>query len=217
MSLIEEGASKQVRMAHLAVVGSHSVNGVAALHTRAAARATLFRDFFELWPEQFNNKTNGITPRRWLCRRNPRLSALITEAIGDGLGHATWTSCAGSSRWPTTPASGEAWREVKRREQGDAGRASSAATTASTVDPTRSSTCQVKRIHEYKRQLLNVLHVIALYLRHQGRPDHGPSCRAPVIFGGKAAPGYAMAKLDHQAHQRGGGRGQRRPGRAQTA
>ncbi|MGY6213604.1 glycogen/starch/alpha-glucan phosphorylase [Methylolobus aquaticus] len=192
MSLIEEGYQKQVRMAYLAIVGSYSVNGVAELHSNLLMQG-LFRDFYELWPERFNNKTNGITPRRWLASCNPGLNALITEAIGD-----SWVTDLGQlSRlrdFAGDRAFRERWRKVKqenkdrlidfkRRELG------------LEVDRFAMFDVQVKRIHEYKRQLLNILHVIHLYDRIK-RGDAGgdwtPRC---VIFGGKAAPGYAMAKL----------------------
>jgi glycogen phosphorylase len=196
MSIIEEGGEKRVRMAHLAIVGSHSVNGVAALHTEILKRA-LFRDFFELWPERFNNKTNGITQRRWLKKANPGLSALISQAIGERwvtdlyelrglLGHVEDAGFL------------ESWRAVKRaNKEALAGVISEQYAHRGlrlTVDPASMFDCQVKRIHEYKRQLLNLLHAITLYnrVRDDPRGDHVPRT---VLFGGKAAPGYLMAKL----------------------
>jgi glycogen phosphorylase len=196
MSIIEEDGEKRVRMAHLAIVGSHSVNGVAALHTEILKR-DVFRDFYELWPERFNNKTNGITPRRWLKKANPRLSSLITEAIGD-----KWvTDLAELKR--LIPLAGDAgfldrWRTVKRTNKERLVRiiADQYARrgTPLQVDPDAMFDCQVKRIHEYKRQLLNVLHVVSLYNRIKDDPrgDHVPRV---VIFAGKAAPGYLTAKL----------------------
>ncbi len=179
-------------MAHLAIVGSHSVNGVSALHSEIL-KTELFRDFYELWPERFNNKTNGITPRRWLRLCNPGLSGLITERIGDGLGARTWTSCGAWSRWPRTPRFRESWREVKLANKQRLAECIRSLT-GITVDPRSLFDCQVKRIHEYKRQLLNVLHVLALYNRLKADPGTEIVPRT-VIFAGKAAPGYAMAKL----------------------
>jgi starch phosphorylase len=191
MSLIEEGDEKRVRMAALAIVGSHSVNGVSALHT-AILKREIFRDFCEMWPERFNNKTNGITPRRWLKLCNPGLSGLVTDSIGDG-----WvTDLEQLARLAPLAADAglrERWRAVKlENKRRLAGLISGA--NGITVDPASLFDCHVKRIHEYKRQLLNALHVITLYNRiRQGRAtDHMPRT---VIFAGKAAPGYTMAKL----------------------
>jgi starch phosphorylase len=196
MSLVEEGDERRVRMAHLAIVGSHSVNGVAELHSDILKKS-LFRDFHDLWPEKFNNKTNGVTPRRWLLKCNPDLSRVITEAVGDG--------------WPRDlsqltrlvpladdAAFRDAWRAAKRRQKEQlAGiiRTEYAARGAPLVVNVDSLfDVQVKRIHEYKRQLLNVLHVVTLYNRIK---DGAAGARVPrtVIFGGKAAPGYLIAKL----------------------
>jgi glycogen phosphorylase len=196
MSIIEEDGEKRVRMAHLAIVGSHSVNGVAALHTDILKRE-LFRDFYELWPKRFNNKTNGITPRRWLKKANPRLSALITEAIGE-----KWVTDLDELRRLTPLAGdaafGEKWRAVKRANKDRLVRiiADQYARrgTPLAVDPDAMFDCQVKRIHEYKRQLLNLLHVIALYNRIKDDPRGGHVPRA-VMFAGKAAPAYRTAKL----------------------
>jgi glycogen phosphorylase len=196
MSIIEEGDEKRVRMAHLAIVGSHSVNGVAALHTEILKRA-LFKDFFELWPEKFNNKTNGITQRRWLKKANPGLSALISEAIGE-----KWVTDLYELQRLLDHALDagflESWRAVKRANKETLARVISEQYRHRglrlTVDPASMFDCQVKRIHEYKRQLLNVLHVITRYNRilDDPRGDHVPRV---VMFGGKAAPGYPMAKL----------------------
>jgi starch phosphorylase len=190
MSLVEEGPVRHVRMANLAVVGSHSVNGVAGLHTELL-KTDLFRDFNELWPERFNNKTNGVTPRRWLVQANPELARMITEVIGPG-----WETDLRELRRLEPLAEDEAFRrrfrEVKRankerlaeivlRENGI------------TVDPGSIFDVQVKRLHEYKRQLLNVLHIVAQYLRMKADPSYAPVPRT-YIFGAKAAPGYAMAK-----------------------
>ncbi len=182
--------SGQIRMAHLAIVGSHSVNGVARLHTEILTRRT-FADFHTHFPGRFNNKTNGITPRRWLLKCNPGLARLVTEAIGEG-----WLRDLEELRalraFADDAAYRERWSAVKRqnkaalcqwvrRSQG------------LDLDPDALFDCQVKRIHEYKRQLLNALHVIALHQRiREGAEDGVPRV---VIFAGKAAPGYAMAKL----------------------
>jgi starch phosphorylase len=191
MSLFEEEGEKKLRMSHLAVVGSHSLNGVSALHTQIL-KERLFRDFFELWPRRFNNKTNGITQRRWLKLCNPGLSALITEHIGSG-----WiTDLEQLIKLVPLAESSEfrrAWREVKMRNKEALSRTIHRLTGIA-VDPASLFDCQVKRIHEYKRQLLNVLHVLHLFRRLKTDPN----CRIlprTVIFAGKAAPGYAMAKL----------------------
>jgi len=190
MSIIEEGHQQQVRMAYLAVVASHSVNGVAELHSQLLQQH-LFRDFYELWPEKFNNKTNGVTPRRWLASSNPALCALMDEAIGGG-----WLTDLAQLR-KLEPFADDAafrarWYEVKQANkqrlaalvQRDCG---------VEFDPAALFDVQVKRIHEYKRQLLNVLHVIHLYDRIKRGDTAGwtPRC---VLIGGKAAPGYMMAK-----------------------
>jgi starch phosphorylase len=190
MSIIEEGDPQQVRMAWLAIVGSFSVNGVAALHSQLL-RDGLFRDFYALWPEKFNNKTNGVTPRRWLAHANPGLAALISSRIGEG-----WvTDLAQLERLkPLADDAGfqAAWRAVRHANKARLAELVKAECQI-TFDPAALFDVQVKRIHEYKRQLLNVLHVIHLYLRiKQGRTDNWANrC---VLIGGKAAPGYAMAK-----------------------
>ncbi len=189
MSLIEEGDQKHVRMAYLVIVGSFSVNGVARLHTELLKEG-LFRDFHELWPGKFNNKTNGITPRRWLAWCNPDLSDLISDAIGDG-----WVTdiqkLRGLSEFADNPEFQERWRKVKLKnkqrlleyKKSELG---------ITFDANAMFDVQVKRIHEYKRQLLNVLHVIHLYDRiKRGDVSDFPRC---VLIGGKAAPGYWLAK-----------------------
>ena len=190
MSLIEEGPVKQVRMANLAVVGSHSVNGVAALHTDLL-KSELFKDFYRLWPEKFNNKTNGVTPRRWILTANPLLSRTITECIGPG-----WETDGDELRRLVPLAEDAGFRrqireikrankeklaEIIRRENGI------------TLDLDSIFDVQVKRIHEYKRQLLNLLQIVAQYLRMKADPTYAPLPRT-YIFGGKAAPGYVMAK-----------------------
>jgi starch phosphorylase len=190
LSLIEEGPVQMVRMAHLAVLGGHSVNGVAELHT-ALLKRDLFPEFNELFPGRFNNKTNGITPRRWLANCNPGLAALITEAIGPG-----WITDLGQlselARHADDPAFRERWRKIKRTNK-ERLLSYKQAEVDLTINPEALFDTQVKRIHEYKRQLLNVLHVIHLYdrIKRGDTADWTPRC---VIFGGKAAPGYVMAK-----------------------
>jgi glycogen phosphorylase len=190
MSLIEEGPVRQVRMANLAVVGSHSVNGVAALHTELL-KADLFRDFHQLWPERFNNKTNGVTPRRWLVQANPDLAHMITEVIGPG-----WETDLEQLRRLEPLADDEAFRrrfrEVKRANKEKLAEIVQRENQM-TLDVASIFDVQVKRLHEYKRQLLDVLHIVALYLRVKADPSYAPVPRT-FLFGGKAAPGYAMAK-----------------------
>ncbi len=190
LSVIEEGPEKRVRMANLAIVGSHAINGVSALHSDILKQRT-FREFYELFPERFSNKTNGITPRRWLRKANPGLAGLITKAIGDG-----WVTDLDQLE-KLVPLADDAefrsaWARVKRDNKGRLAHVIEAekgvrVATDSLFD------CQVKRIHEYKRQLLNVLRVIARYNRIKDRPTD-PVTPRTVIFGGKAAPGYFMAK-----------------------
>ena len=196
MSLIDEAGGRRVRMASLAIVGSHSVNGVAELHTEILERE-VFRDFHEMWPDRFNNKTNGITPRRWLLKSNPPLARLITETIGAG-----WVTnleeLRGLAAHASDAALGLAWRKAKRENKLRLAetivRQYEHRGMALTVNPDSLFDVQVKRIHEYKRQLLNVLHVITLYNRL--RDGHGSRIvPRTVIFGGKAAPSYWMAKL----------------------
>src|SRR5215470_7198867 len=196
MSIIEEGYEKRVRMAHLCIVGSHSVNGVAALHTEIL-RDEVFRDFSELWPEKFNNKTNGITQRRWLKKANPPLSNLITEAIGD-----KWVTdlyqLKNLTRYAGDAAFRDRWQAVKRANKerliGIIKAQSARRGQDISITPDSLFACQVKHIPEYKRQLLNVLHVITLYNRIKDNPN-GQFTPRTVLFGGKAAPGYYMAKL----------------------
>ncbi|GFO61544.1 alpha-1,4 glucan phosphorylase [Geomonas silvestris] len=191
MSLVEEGPVPQIRMAYLAIVGSFSVNGVAALHSQLLAQG-LFRDFYELWPHKFNNKTNGVTPRRWLGWCNPELTRLISEKIGEGfIAHLERIQ-------EILNFSGDAdfrahWHEVKQMNK--ARLAELVQEKCGVEFPIVSLfDVQVKRIHEYKRQLLNVLHVIHLYDRIK-RGDTADWTDRCVLIGGKAAPGYYMAKL----------------------
>ncbi len=191
MSLIEEGPVPHVRMAYLAIVGSFSVNGVAALHTRLLVSG-LFNDFAQLSPEKFNNKTNGVTPRRWLSHSNRPLNQLISGKLGkDWL--SQFSSISGLSKFADDEVFQQQWREAKfQNKQRLVSLISERC--GIDVDPNMMFDVQVKRIHEYKRQLLNVLHVIHLYQRIRSGDVEGlvPRC---VIFGGKAAPGYHMAKL----------------------
>jgi len=191
MSLISEAGEKSVRMAHLACVGSHAVNGVAALHTRLLT-ANIMHDFYEFTPEKFSNKTNGVTPRRWMAVSNPRLSALITEKIGDG-----WITDLDKLRQLEAFVDDEKfisrWYQVKldnKKQQA----AYALEHTGVEVNPESLFDVQVKRMHEYKRQFLNVLHIITLYNRIKQNPDIDIVNRT-FVFGGKAAPGYLMAKL----------------------
>ncbi|NWG86653.1 MAG: glycogen/starch/alpha-glucan phosphorylase [Hydrogenophilaceae bacterium] len=191
LSLINEHGERYVRMAHLACVGSHAINGVAALHTELLKQDVL-ADFYQLWPEKFNNKTNGVTPRRWLTLANPRLSGLISQAIGDD-----WVRDLDQLRqlepYVDDAAFRTDWRFIKRANKEDfAGFLRRR--TGVLIDPQSLFDVQVKRIHEYKRQHLNVLHIIALYHRLKVNPTLEVVPRT-FIFGGKAAPGYHMAKL----------------------
>jgi glycogen phosphorylase len=190
MSIIEEGGAKQVRMAHLAIVGSHSVKGVSALHSQLV-QTTLAPDFHRLWPERFNNKTNGVTPRRWLMQANPLLANLITRTIGDG-----WITDLDRLRelepWANDAAFRDAFVAIKRANKTRMARVI-AETTGVIVNPGSLFDVHVKRIHEYKRQLLNVMHIVHQYLRliRDGVP---PAAPRTYIFAGKAAPGYWAAK-----------------------
>lgn len=190
MSLIEEGHEPMIRMAYLAIAGSFSVNGVAALHSELI-KTGLFRDFYELWPEKFNNKTNGVTQRRWLAACNPRLASLITEVIGDD-----WVTDLGKleklNDFATDPNFQDAWRRVKLANKVRLAREVSARCSVE-LDCSMLFDVQVKRIHEYKRQLLNLLHAIHLYDRIC-RGDTGDMVPRAIIIGGKAAPGYEIAK-----------------------
>jgi starch phosphorylase len=191
MSIIEEGDPKQVRMAYLSIVGSHSVNGVAALHSDLVKRS-LVPDFYELWPKKFNNKTNGVTQRRWLLKSNPDLSALITRVIGDG-----WVTDLDKLKellpYSEDEALQEAFLAIKRSNKERLAKVI-ADTARIGVDAATLFDIQIKRIHEYKRQLLNVLHIIHQYLTAvEGHKDL--TVPKTYIFSGKAAPGYSMAKL----------------------
>jgi starch phosphorylase len=191
MSLIEEGPERNVRMANLAIVGSHSTNGVAAIHS-GLLRATTVRDLAEMYPERFNNKTNGVTPRRWLLLANPPLAATITEVIGDG-----WiTDLAQLSklkRYADDHGFRDAFLQAKRKSKAQFANWLKV-TTQQAVDPDTIIDCQVKRIHEYKRQLLNALRIVVLYNRQKENPNLEMAPRT-FLFAGKAAPAYRLAKL----------------------
>jgi len=190
MSIIEEGPVPQVRMAYLAMVGSFSVNGVAALHSRLLTEG-LFSDFFALWPEKFNNKTNGVTPRRWLAWCNRGLSRLISETVGEGW-VADLSRLAELAPLADDPAFRIRWRAVKLENKRRLAQLVEA-DCGVLFNPAALFDVQVKRIHEYKRQLLNLLHVIHLYDRLKQGDDVDWTSRC-VLIGGKAAPGYVMAK-----------------------
>ncbi|WP_300335928.1 glycogen/starch/alpha-glucan phosphorylase [Accumulibacter sp.] len=191
MSLFDEDGARYVRMAHLAVAGSFAVNGVAALHTELL-KSDVLADFYDLWPEKFRNKTNGVTPRRFVLLANPAMSKLIDDSIGRG-----WVTDMSRLRelepYAEDPAFREAWRAIKRGNKENLVRTIKRFAHVD-VDPASMFDVQVKRIHEYKRQHLNLLHVIWLYKRLKDNP-HLEMAPRTVIFGGKAAPGYRMAKL----------------------
>jgi starch phosphorylase len=191
VSLIEEGAFQQVRMAHLAIVGTHSTNGVSEIHTQLL-RTHVVPDFAELFPERFNNKTNGVTPRRWLQVANPELAGLVSDAIGPA-----WVTDLDALQGLRPLADDAPFRERFRRAKRDAKVRFAnwlRDTAGRTVDPDAIFDCQVKRIHEYKRQLLNLLHVVVLYNRLRDNPKLDLPPRV-VFFAGKAAPAYHLAKL----------------------
>ena len=191
VSLIEEGAPKKVRMAHLAIVGSHSTNGVAAIHSELL-KETVVPDFAALFPERFNNKTNGVTQRRFLLLANPPLAQAITGAIGDG-----WIADLSQLEKLKPLAGDKSFRDTVRQAKHEAkmrfaGWLKSA--TGQIVDPESIFDTQIKRIHEYKRQLLNALHIVVLYNRLRENPTLAGPPRT-FFFGGKAAPAYHFAKL----------------------
>jgi len=190
LSLIEESTPKQVRMVHVAIVGSHAVNGVSALHTELL-KTSLVPDFYQLWPERFSNKTNGVTPRRWLLKANPPLAELLCATIGDG-----WITDLEQLRKLESWADDAGFRtEVRRIKRAHKARLARLMRDQLRVnaDPDSLFDMQVKRMHLYKRQLLNVLHIIHDYLAliDEGRPPAGPRT---YVFAGKAAPGYWAAK-----------------------
>ncbi len=191
LSLFDESGERYVRMAHLACVGSHAINGVAVLHTELL-KSDVLRDFYELWPDKFFNVTNGVTPRRFMLLANPQLSELITSRLGDD-----WVRNLHQLKQLEPLADDEhfrqRWREIKQSVKHDLS-AHIADKTGIVVDPNSLFDVQVKRIHEYKRQPLNVLNIITLYNRIKQNPAADITPRT-FIFGGKAAPGYFMAKL----------------------
>ncbi len=192
VSLIDEDHGRRVRMSHLAIVGSHKVNGVAKLHSHLM-QTTIFRDFAMIYPDRFINITNGVTPRRWLNQSNRGLSGLITEAIGPG-----WISQLDQLRKLEPLAGDAAFRQrFSQVKLGNKQRwaASLRVTQQEAVDPASLFDVQIKRIHEYKRQFLNVLHVVTRYNRLRSDPAAAALPARTVIIGGKAAPGYRMAKL----------------------
>ena len=191
MSLVEAGPERRIRMANLAIVGSHSTNGVAAIHSRLLRTMTV-KDLAEMFPDRFNNKTNGVTPRRWLLLANPSLAATITEAVGDG-----WTTDLGQLSKLKPLADDKAFCGELRKANRDAKSHFSdwlKSTTGQIVDPETIFDCQIKRIHEYKRQLLNALRIVVLYNRLRDNPRLEIPPRT-FFFAGKAAPAYQLAKL----------------------
>jgi starch phosphorylase len=191
VSLIEEGPVKHVRMANLAIVGSHSTNGVAAIHSELLRKITV-KDLAEVFPERFSNKTNGVTPRRWLLQSNPPLARVITEAIGDG-----WitdlSELSKLKRLADDKGIRDGFKKAKREAKSQFA-AWLKSESNETVDPDSIFDCQIKRIHEYKRQLLNALRVVVLYNRVRENPNIEMAPRT-FFFAGKAAPAYRLAKL----------------------
>jgi starch phosphorylase len=191
MSLIEEHGGKMVNMAHLCIVGSHAINGVAAIHSQIIKDST-FHDFFEMWPDKFQNKTNGITPRRWLLLCNPSLADLIAEKIGEN-----WITDLDELRKLEAYSSDKgvlvALRKVKQENKMKLAEYLEKHLKVK-VDPSSMFDVHIKRIHEYKRQLLNILHIITMYNRLKKNPNM-PFTPRTIMIGGKAAPGYHTAKL----------------------
>ncbi|CAF1465107.1 unnamed protein product, partial [Rotaria sordida] len=190
LSIVEEGGDKRINMAHLAIVGSHAVNGVAKIHSELL-KTTLFKSFYELTPEKFQNKTNGITPRRWLVLSNPNLSDIIAEKIGED-----WITNLNELQRLKDFVNNEAFiRDIQQVKQENKHRLAEwlLKSQRQQINPMSLFDMQVKRLHEYKRQLLNVLHIITLYNRIRANPD-GKYVPRTVMIGGKAAPGYHIAK-----------------------
>ena len=191
MSLIQEGQPKRVRMANVSIVGSHSVNGVSQLHTKLLER-DLFKEFYEYYPDKFNAKTNGITQRRWLLKSNPRLSGLITNVIGE-----KWVKHLDKVkkilRYKEDPAFRGQWQRIKSENKNELSHYIAKQMNVA-VDPDAIFDVQIKRIHEYKRQLLFAFYIISQYLTIKNDCNHSAVPRVCIIAG-KAAPGYAMAKL----------------------
>ncbi len=191
VSIIDESGERYVRMAHLATVGSHAVNGVAALHTELL-KAHLLRDFHDLTPDKFSNKTNGVTPRRWMVLANPQLARLLTSRLGHSWIHDL-EKLRKLESMVDDPEFAREWRAIKHHNKQRLA-AYIHQTLGITVDPDSMFDVLVKRLHEYKRQHLKVLHILTLYKRIQHNPDIAMQPRT-FLFGGKAAPGYRMAKL----------------------
>jgi glycogen phosphorylase len=191
ISLVEEGSERKIRMANLAIVGSHSTNGVAAIHS-GLLRTMTVKDLAEMFPERFNNKTNGVTPRRWLLLANPALAGTITGAIGDG-----WVTDLGQLSKLKPLAADSAFRGEVSKAKRDAKSHFAdwlKSTSGEVIDPDTIFDCQIKRIHEYKRQLLNALRIVVLYNRLRDKPGLEIAPRT-FFFAGKAAPAYQLAKL----------------------
>ncbi|MBP5449372.1 MAG: glycogen/starch/alpha-glucan phosphorylase, partial [Spirochaetales bacterium] len=191
MSIIDESGERYVRMAYLSIIGSHSVNGVAALHSELL-KNSLLKDFYEFYPERFNNKTNGITQRRWLLKSNPKLSELITSKVG-----GEWASdlykIKGIEKFAEDKAFVKEWQKIKMENKKVLAEIIKR-DTGIDVDVNSMFDVQVKRLHEYKRQLLNVLNIISIYMDLKSNPKMDFVPRT-FIFGAKSAPGYYMAKL----------------------
>jgi glycogen phosphorylase len=191
VSLVEEEPERKIRMANLAIVGSHSTNGVAAIHSRLL-RTTTVKDLAEIYPDRFNNKTNGVTPRRWLLMANPALSHTISDAIGDG-----WMTDLNQLSKLKSLADDKTLADEFRKAKCEAKRNFAdwlKRTAGETVDPDSIFDCQIKRIHEYKRQLLNALRIVVLYNRLRESPNLDMPART-FFFSGKAAPAYQLAKV----------------------
>jgi starch phosphorylase len=191
VSLVEEDAERKIRMANLAIVGSHSTNGVAAIHTQLLRTMTV-KDLAEMFPQRFSNKTNGVTPRRWLLMSNPTLSQTITDVIGEG-----WVTDLSQLKKLKPLAGDHAFRQAFARAKREAKLHFIewfTRTTGEKVDPDSIFDCQIKRIHEYKRQLLNALRIVVLYDRLRKNPNSEVTPRT-FFFAGKAAPAYQLAKV----------------------
>jgi starch phosphorylase len=191
VSLVEEGGQRKIRMANLAIVGSHSTNGVAAVHSKLL-RTTTVKDLAEMFPERFSNKTNGVTPRRWLLEANPGVARAITEAIGEG-----WITDLSQLSKLKSFAGDHGFREAFRTSKLKAKTQFAdwlKSTSGQSVDPNTIFDCQIKRIHEYKRQLLNALRIVVIYNRLRENPDTEMIPRT-FFFAGKAAPAYHLAKV----------------------
>jgi starch phosphorylase len=191
VSLVEEGSQRKIRMANLAIVGSHSTNGVAAIHSKLL-RTTTVKDLAEMFPERFNNKTNGVTPRRWLLEANPGVARAITEAVGEG-----WITDLSQLSKLRSLAGDRGFRATFRASKLEAKKQFAdwlKSTSGQSVDPNTIFDCQIKRIHEYKRQLLNALRIVVIYNRLRENPGMEMIPRT-FFFAGKAAPAYHLAKV----------------------